>query len=173
MLFVLFHLGADRYVLPAADVTEVLPLLALNAVPGAPAGVAGLADYRGTVVPVVDFAALTAGRPAERRVSTRLLIVRYPDARGNRRLLGLVVERATETIALAPEAFAPAGVRSETARYLGPIARDAAGLIQRVSVAALLTEPLRAALYPVDDGDCAPALPGRPAAGGSAANAQP
>jgi chemotaxis-related protein WspB len=147
MLFIVFHLDADRYALPARDVKEVLPLIATKALPGAPAGVVGLANYRGLAVPVVDVAWLALGRPAARRVSTRLLIARYPHPDGRECLLGLIVERATETMTREATDFQPAGVATAGSRYLGPIAHDALGMIQRIEIAGLLTAELRAALF--------------------------
>lgn len=148
MLFLLFQLGSDRYALPAADVAEVLPLVAFKSLPGAPRGVTGLIDYRGTAVPVIDLSALALGRPAEHRVSTRLLMIRYPLPRGGTRLLGVLAERATGTISRQPADFQPTGVASETTRYLGPVTHDPRGLIQRIELDALLTPELRAALFP-------------------------
>lgn len=150
MLFVLFQLGSDRYALPAGEVAEVLPLVALKSLPGAPAGVAGLIDYRGTAVPVVDLSALALGRPAAQRISTRVLMVKYPVPRGGMRLLGLIAEKATETTERRAEDFKPTGVASESTRYLGPVAHDPRGLIQRIEIDALLTPALRAALFPVE-----------------------
>lgn len=147
MLFLLFQLGSDRYALPARDVIEVLPLVAWKEIPGAPRGVAGLIDYRGIAVPVLDLSALALGRPAARRVSTRLFVVRYPWSDGDVRELGLIVEHATEMLQKSPDAFQAAGVLSETARYLGPVTQDARGLIQRIEVAQLLDDELRAALF--------------------------
>jgi chemotaxis-related protein WspB len=155
MLFILFQLGSDRYALPARDVAEVLPMVAVKVLPGAPAGVAGLIDYRGTAVPAIDLSALALGRPAARRVSTRLLMVRYPHPRGGERLLGVIAERATETMVKEPGDFKPTGVTSEATRYLGPVAHDARGLIQRVDVQALLTDELRVALFP-ENAEAAP-----------------
>jgi chemotaxis-related protein WspB len=148
MLFLLFQLDADRYALPAREVKEVLPLVSTKALPGAPAGIVGLVNYRGLAVPVLDLAWLALGRRSARRVSTRLLIAHYPHPGGAERLLGLIVERATEMIAREPGDFRPSGVVSPTAPYLGPITQDARGIIQRVEVAALLTAELRATLYP-------------------------
>ena len=152
MLFILFQLGADRYALAAGRVAEVLPLVALKALPGAPAGVAGLMDYRGAAVPVVDLSALALGRPAEARVSTRVLVVRHGAGGGDGRLLGLIAERATGTIALRPEDFQATGVANDGARYLGPVAAHPGGLIQRVELEALLTPGLQAALFPAEAG---------------------
>lgn len=171
MLFILFQFDSDRYALPARDVIEVLPLMTLKTLHGAPAGVAGLADYRGMAVPVIDLAAVLLGRPSARRVSTRLLVVRYPHPRGREQLLGLVVEKATETIAREPGDFRSTGVANVTNRFLGPVARDARGLIQRVDVQALLTAELRAALYSenCDDDSASAATRGAQVASGPAA----
>lgn len=148
MLFLLFQLGPDRYALPARDIVEVLPLVALKTLPRAAPGVAGLVNFRGAAVPVIDLSALALGQPAQSRVSTRLLVVRYAPPRGGEHLLGLVAERATETLQRTPEDFQPTGVDQGIARWLGPVVRDPRGLIQRVDVAAMLTEELHAALFP-------------------------
>jgi chemotaxis-related protein WspB len=66
MLFLLFQLGKERYALQASRVVEVVPLLELKQLPQAPKGVAGIINYRGRPVPVVDLCALTLG-PAGRR----------------------------------------------------------------------------------------------------------
>ncbi|HVZ33385.1 MAG TPA: chemotaxis protein CheW, partial [Polyangiaceae bacterium] len=67
MLFLLFHLGAEWYALDTAAVREVLPLLELRAIPKAPAGVAGVIDYHGLALPVIDLSELALGRGAARR----------------------------------------------------------------------------------------------------------
>ncbi len=151
MLFLLFQLGSDRYALAAQDVIEVLPLIALKQLPQAPHGIAGLLNYRGQPVPVLDLSLLALGQPAAQRVSTRLLITRCTvnDSSGApvEKLLALLVERATEAIAKEPTDFIPAGVDSPGARYLGPVAPDPRGFIQRIDLAVLLNAELRTALF--------------------------
>jgi chemotaxis-related protein WspB len=144
-------MGADRYALPAREVKEVLPLVSTKALPGAPAGIVGAINYRGSAVPVLDLSLLALGRPSAQRVSTRLLIVNYPHPDTRERLLGVMAERATDTISRDPGDFRPVGVTAPGARYLGPVARDARGLIQRVDVAMLLTDEMRAELYPENE----------------------
>lgn len=147
MLFILFQLGSDCYALDAAQVAEVLPLVHVKKIPQAPAGVAGVFTYRGAPVPVLDLSELALGRPAHARLSTRLLLVNFPDARGARRLLGLVAEKATETLRRDPADFVPAGVGAGEAPYLGPVATDARGLIQWIEVEKLLPVAVREALF--------------------------
>jgi chemotaxis-related protein WspB len=153
MLFIIFQLGRDSYALDAAQVVEVLPLVRVKKIPRAPAGVAGVFTYRGAPVPVLDLSELALGRPAHARLSTRLLLVRFPDATGKKRLLGLIAEKATETMRREPGDFVPAGVRSDGAPYLGPVANDPRGLIQWIEVDKLLPESVRAALFeqPVEE----------------------
>ena len=147
MLFLLFELGHNHYALDAGQVVEVLPLVRIKHLPQAPAGVAGLVDYRGAPVPVVDLSELMLGRPAASQLSTRLVLVRYPDANGHDRLLGLIAERATDTLRREPADFVPSGIASGDASYLGPVATDPRGLIQRVDITNLLPQTVRELLF--------------------------
>lgn len=160
MLFLLFHIGADRYALAARDVSEVLPLVALKQVPRAPRGIAGLLNYRGQSVPVLDVSLLATGQPAAQRVSTRVLVthaqVPGPAGGTEEKWFGLLVERATETIAKEPGDFVPAGVAPAGARYLGPVAPDPRGFIQRIEFDVLLNDELRAALSLLETKEVAP-----------------
>lgn len=160
-LYLLFRIGGDRYALDAGDVVEVLGLRVLKQVPGAPAWVAGMLDRRGVPVPVIDMSQL-AGRGAAAAVtSTRLALVRYggdaadaadaADAGNGGRLLGLILEQATETVHYDPAAFKPYGLDNPGARYLGPVLSDAQGMVQAVKVADLLPASVRALLYPPQD----------------------
>ncbi|MET0262898.1 MAG: chemotaxis protein CheW [Rariglobus sp.] len=144
MLFLQFEIGGHRYLLEAKRVATVLPLPTLKALPGAPAGVAGVSNYQGTAVPVLDLALLATGRPAIDRLSTRLVLVRYPTPAGER-LLGLVAERATGVSRVADDAFASTGVSA--APWLGGVAPVAGALAQRIEINELLPPDLRAVLF--------------------------
>lgn len=148
MLFLLFHLDDDRYALPATQVAEVLPLVALKQIPNAPAWIAGAFSYRGAPAPVIDLSMLALGRPAQRRLSTRLVMVHYPMAGAESHVLGLIVEKATETLQCDPDSFSPCGLVNDDARYLGPVLADPRGLIQWIKVTDLLPAPMQALLFP-------------------------
>ena len=150
MLFLLFRLGKDRYALPATQVAEVLPMLEVKQIPQAPAAVRGCFDFRGQPVPLVDLSQMALGRPAREQLSTRIVLVDYPDGRGGTRLLGLLAEQVTETMRWNPEDFRDAGVESPDAPWLGPVASDPGGLVQRVEVAQLLSPDVRALLFPAE-----------------------
>ncbi|HEX5665168.1 MAG TPA: chemotaxis protein CheW [Xanthomonadaceae bacterium] len=147
MLFLLFQLGEDRYAIEASKVSAVLPLVVPKAIPGAPSAVAGAFDYRGSPVPLIDLSQLALGRPAQPRHSTRIVVVEYPMDDGDTRPLGLIAEHATEMLVRDPTEFAPSGVRSDGAPYLGPVVPDSRGIVQWVQVDRLLPDAVRDLLF--------------------------
>jgi chemotaxis-related protein WspB len=146
MLFLLFQLGPERYALEAKRVVEVVPLLCLQRLPQAPSGVAGVFNYRGQPVPAVDLSQLTLGKPAKECLSTRIIIVNYPDRAGRSHLLGLIAEHATETFRAEVSDFVEHGMRVG-APYLVPVFVGPKGPIQWVREQRLLSEPVRDSLF--------------------------
>lgn len=147
MLFLIFHLGGDRYALEASRVVEVLPLVNIKRLPQAPKGVAGVFMYRGHPVPALDISELTIGRPAVERMSTRIVVVNYTDESGKAHRLGLIAERATDLIRRNPAAFAGSGIKIQAAPYLGPVLADSTGPIQWLYEDRLLAPPVRQLLF--------------------------
>ncbi len=147
MLFLTFQLANDRYALDASQIAEVLPLVGIKQIPQAPTGVAGLVDYRGAAVPVIDLCQLALGRPSAERLSTRIIVVRYPDGGGDTQLLGLVAEKATGMMRREPSDFVESGIANERAAYLGPVTSDRRGLVQRIEVTRLLPASVREVLF--------------------------
>jgi chemotaxis-related protein WspB len=147
-LFLVFHIGSERFALKATEVVEVLPRLPLKAIAHAPVWVAGIFAHRGALVPVIDLSALTFGVAAQARTSTRLVLVNYqPQPWSEARWLGLILEQATDTLRCDPTEFQPYGLDNRQAPYLGPVREDALGLMQWIGVAELLTDDVRALLF--------------------------
>lgn len=147
MMFLMFNLGKDRYALEARSVIEVLPLLDLKRIPDAPRGVAGIFNYRGRPVPAIDLSELTLGETAGERLSTRIIIINYPDETGKLHPLGLIAERATEIIRRDTTEFLDPGLKFGDAPYLGPLSTDSRGVIQRVHEQLLLSDKVRDILF--------------------------
>jgi chemotaxis-related protein WspB len=147
MLFLLFQIGQDRYALEASRVIEVVPMVALKHLPQSPAGVAGVFNYRGCPAPAIDLSQLTLGRPARERLSTRIIIVRWPGDEHPERVLGLVAENATEMLRKEAKDFVDPGIRLHSAPYLGPVLMDAKGVIQWIHEQKLISEPIRQLLH--------------------------
>jgi chemotaxis-related protein WspB len=155
MLFLVFELDGERYALDAREIAHVLPLAPVRAFPGTPAYIAGVIDYEGAPVPVVDLPMLALGRPARAYMSTRLVLVYDRDESDSSqaphappRRLALLLESATRTQSIAPDRFTEGGIATPEARWLGPVARDEHGFVQWVKVEQLLDARVRALLFP-------------------------
>lgn len=111
-----FELAAQRCALPLADVTEVQRAVAITRLPNAPAGVEGVFDLRGSLVPVMDLRARLGLPPKALEPGDRLVVATMrglPVAlRVDRTEWMLEVDqRAVEsTTELAPDADLLAGV---------------------------------------------------------------
>jgi chemotaxis-related protein WspB len=129
MLFLHFQIGDGNFALAIDRIVEVLPLVELNKERDAPDWIVGSFDYRGRFVPVADLCALELGRPARRRLSTRIIMVRLGSDEDA--LIGLVAENAIETLRREPSDFAP-------------FATGPRGLVQRAELEGLLPAGLQA-----------------------------
>src|SRR5256885_2780663 len=98
-------MGQVLYVIGASRIFEVAPLVELRALPQAPRGLAGLMNYRGKPVPVLDLCQLTSDRHASQRLSTRIIILKHPLAKQGERLVGLIAERVTQVLRKEPGEF--------------------------------------------------------------------
>ncbi|MBC2594528.1 purine-binding chemotaxis protein CheW [Ruficoccus amylovorans] len=145
MLIILFQLGPRRYGLDSQRVVEIVPAMPVREVPGTPAAVKGIFEYRGKILPVIDLCQLTVGRPAEIFLSTRYLVVEANGGSGQ--LVALLAEKVTDTLTVDEAALLDPGLRPPEAPHLGRVLKDARGeLVQCVEVEELITPEIRALL---------------------------
>ncbi len=134
MLFLALQLGDEPCVFPAQDVVEVVPLVRLRSMVTGPDYLAGVFDYRGHVVPVVDLCQILLGRASQNQLSTRILVVRMSGQ--SDRLIGLIAESVTDTIDREAGDFAEIDLELE----LAELARGSQGLIQKLRLDRLLPD---------------------------------
>lgn len=151
-MLIVFQMKGERYALDSRHVAEIVPLVRFREIPRAPEYICGLFEYRGQVTPVVDLSALTGGNPSQRLLSTRILLVHYPDSKQRVRTLGLLAERVTDTVEIEDSSLKPSGIRVEQSPYLGKVITDSAGMIQCIELQELLPAPVRDILFPPDEG---------------------
>jgi chemotaxis-related protein WspB len=96
-LMLLLRADSNPYAIDACQVAEVIVSVGLTALPDAPAGVVGLVNHHGRMLPVVDLCRLTVGRDCERLLSTRIVMVRFPPDSPTG-LVGLRAEHVTEGV---------------------------------------------------------------------------
>ncbi len=147
MLLLVFQAGGARYGLEAAGIIEVLLPAALRPFPQMKREVAGLLNHRGRIVPVLDLTALITGFPTELRMSSRIVVIDFPGADGERHPLGLLAERATEAIQCREQDFQPPGIQTPEAPYSGDILLAGGETVQKVEIRKLLPVELQQRLF--------------------------
>jgi purine-binding chemotaxis protein CheW len=125
-----FSVGGERLALDASDVAEVLRPPPLRRVPLAPPALAGVANLRGSVIPIVSLAALL-GRSAGEG-DGRIIVIEGEAP------VGLIVDHVAS---LVPAARIRSG--EEPARYLAldPLLGEAFGSLRRTGRGAAVATP--------------------------------
>jgi chemotaxis-related protein WspB len=134
MLVLQFYLGDVMYMVECKRVQEVVPMAALKHIPHAPDCVAGLFNYRGTLVPVIDLRQFIYGTRCQIRLSTRVILVEYSWQDKAPAIIGIMAERITEAVDRPQTAFTPPGIRMEEAPYLGGILMEHEQMIQLIDL---------------------------------------
>ncbi len=147
MLFIAFKAGNADYALEANKVVAVVPFVTLQACPGAPAYIAGMANYRGTSVPVINLVRLVGGTDCAAFLSTRIVLTEYTGQNNRRRLIGLLAETVTNTVERAESDFNQNNVAMPGSPYPGKLAVSGTGFIQRIEVARLMPSELEQMLF--------------------------
>ncbi|MDQ1277756.1 MAG: chemotaxis-related protein WspB [Thermodesulfobacteriota bacterium] len=147
MLVLQFRVGGDYYGLEGRTIIEVAPLVTLRSIPHAAAYVAGLFNYRGRLVPVIDLSALLIAVPSRPLMSTRIVLVNYELAPGIPKILGLIAEGATEVISCDHKRMQSPGMAIEGAPYLGKIWVDERKSLQLIDLPKIMPAELRIALF--------------------------
>jgi len=175
MLLLTFRAGGNSYAVDVAHVVEVVPRVDLRRLPHAPDFIAGLFDYRGTVVPVIDLGIRLGSEGCRDRLSTRIILVNSRPADHNLReadgdpatwdhdqeprsvrttgqdhrpwLLGLIAEQVSDVTSVKPEQVISTSIQLPQAPYLGAIVDIDHQMIQLMATDKILDESLRKAFF--------------------------
>jgi len=101
--YVGFRLGSAEYAIPIAQVREIVRTPSLARMPLGPPGVAGVADLRGRLVPVVDLRGPDSPAAGEAAQDGRVIV-----AEGAAAAFGLLVDAVTGILSIDEAAVEPA-----------------------------------------------------------------
>lgn len=140
MLMLLFYIGNNLYAIESSRVVEVIPRVSYREVHHVPNYVAGLFNYRGAIVPVIDLCHLVRGTPSRANLSTRVFVVGCTSPEDNSlQYIGLMAERVIKTVKKSASDFLPSGIKNSEASYLGEMIMDEKGMIQHINLEQLFT----------------------------------
>ncbi len=147
MLLVTFKVNNQHYAINAASVKEIIPMVKIRELPGVPDSVRGVFNYRGLLVPVIDVTRMLSGTPTAELLSSRIILVNYPEDGESIHILGLLTEHVTGTAVRAEEKFTASGIDSPDAPWMGEISVEDKAMIQVIKIGNLLTDELKSKLF--------------------------
>ena len=139
MQYVKFNIDQYRYVLPVVDMVEIIPYVKLKKSSKLLEYIAGQCSYRGILVPVIDLCSLIIKKPCKKKLSTRILIIAVTETNSTDKMVGLMVEKATEIVKVEEDSFMDAGIYKKDLPYVGPVISDSSGLISRIYISEILS----------------------------------
>lgn len=129
---VVFTLNGDESAIQTEHVREVLRMVAVTPLPGAPAWLAGVVNLRGCVVPVIDLRA-RFGLPATTiGLSTPIVVVESGDC-----VAGVIVDTVQGMVGVATDDLAWQAVSDAPSPFVSAVARVSGRLILVTDVGAV------------------------------------
>lgn len=105
--FLTFDLSGETFALEAAIVREVLDRSPETAIPGAPAFVDAVTNFRGRIIPLADLRLAFELPAAAATPDSRIIVIEY-DIEGEAMLIGLRADKVFEVTIITPTATEPA-----------------------------------------------------------------
>ena len=134
MLMLIFHASKDKYCCSCDHVVQIIPKVTLKIVPHLSQKVAGMLNYAGKSIPVIDFSVLMGGDPCKNSMHTRIIILNNPNLKSSVDTLAILAEKVIETKELDVNQFIESGLKVEDASYLDGIFNKNGESIQQILV---------------------------------------
>lgn len=96
-----FDLGGETFALEAGMVREVIDLAAETVVPGAPAFVSAVINFRGRVIPLSDLRPVFQLEDRAPTIDSRIVVIEY-QVDGDPTLIGLRADKVYEVTSIEP-----------------------------------------------------------------------
>jgi chemotaxis-related protein WspB len=134
MSMLLFYAGKNGYAIDNRYIIHILPKVILKKMPGMPAFMAGLLNWRGQFISVVDFCQLLEQRETSFLLSSRIILIKDPN---KEHFLGILGEKVENILNLKQEDFSQIEFSLVSFPYLNGIYHIDKESIQYVDVEKL------------------------------------
>lgn len=130
---VAFFLGGQRYALPIARVQEIQQIVAFSEVPSGGAGVVGMVNLRGQVIPAVDLRRVVGLPSQDYTLETPMIVCHVGDT-----LVACVVDEVQDVLDIPAGCVQePPKVHAMASKMLG-VARMTDGLVYLLDIEGVL-----------------------------------
>jgi purine-binding chemotaxis protein CheW len=134
-----FELNGRRHAFRADDVVQVVQMVEISPLPGAPAVIEGIVNVRGTIVPVFDLRA-RLGVPARGIDPTQHLVILATGARSSAVRVDVAEDFVTIPDADIAASLADSGVGQAGSRHVAGVAATPDGTTIIYDLAAFLSQ---------------------------------
>ena len=129
---VVFTLNGDESAIPTEHVHEVLRMVAVTPLPGAPSWLAGVVNLRGRVVPVIDLRTRFGVPAGSVGLATPIVVVEAGDV-----VAGLIVDAVSGMVGVGTDDLAWQAVSDAPSPFVSAVARVSGRLILVTDVSAV------------------------------------
>ena len=129
----IFYVGSDCYCCSCDSMLEIVPKISLKQIPQAPNYFAGILNYGGEPVPVIDLSTIIIGRESNNCMHTRIMIFKNP-LEGPIKILGIIAEKIIEAREMNPALFNESGFQIKNLTFLNGIYNTEKESIQKINV---------------------------------------
>ncbi|HEC17881.1 MAG TPA: chemotaxis protein CheW [Gammaproteobacteria bacterium] len=138
MLYSHFLVDDGHFVIPAECITEIIPCVSIKKQSSLPGYVAGLMNYHGDTISVIDLSMLLIGKASKKKLSTRIIIINGADVNGKKLMFGLMAEKATDMVNIDESSFKPPMLSDKEALIEGDVAIFDDDLMTRISISEII-----------------------------------
>jgi len=132
-----FRIGNETYGVRIAAVREIVRVPEITSVPSAPDLIEGVINLRGKIIPVMDLRKRFGQTEIQNDKRNRILVVEL-----NNKLVGLIVNAASEVLKIPPSEIAPGSVFAEgESGYVTGVGKLKGRLIILLDISKLLHRP--------------------------------
>lgn len=135
MQLLVFWIEEEIFGIELKKIKEVIPLVKIRKIPGAPSFLAGEINYRGESAQIIDMTQVLAGKDFTPALSTRILIVET-SIRESTKIIGFAVENATHTATVKEEDARDSGLLDERKNFVDKIFSSPIGKIKTIDPSA-------------------------------------
>jgi len=130
-----FQVGRETFGVPISQVHEIVRIPEITSVPDAPDAVIGVMNLRGKIVPVVDLRRRFGAKSDEFARKNRVVVAEVES-----KLVGLVVDSASEVLKISPQDVQPANsmFQEQELNYITGLGKLADRLIILIDLTRLL-----------------------------------
>lgn len=138
MQLLLFSAGKERYAIEADYVFVVVPKVLLKELTHTENYVAGILNYGGHPIPIIDFSMLVMDKPCPNLLHTRIILLNGSNQSESLPVVGIMAEKVTQTLERDPNDFMESGVRIKDFSFMDGVLTENTELIQFIYVDELL-----------------------------------